>query len=46
MQKDTGLNVGTNNVPRHVKINTDEFTLKKKKKWFYISVHFYDKLSN
>lgn len=33
LQKDTGLNVGTNNVPCHVKINADEFTLKKKKKF-------------
>ncbi len=33
-KKDTGLNVGTNNVPRHVKINADEFPLKKKRKCF------------
>lgn len=36
-KKDTGLDVGTNNVPRHIKINADEFTLKEKKKCFYLS---------
>lgn len=29
--KDTGLNVGTDDVSCYVKINTDKFTLKKKK---------------
>lgn len=32
--KDTGLDVGTDNVPRHVKINADEFTLKIEENWF------------
>lgn len=29
--KDTGLNVGTDDVSCYVKINTDKFTLKKKR---------------
>lgn len=41
LKKDTGFNVGTNDIPCHVKINADEFTLRKEEKWFYVSVHFF-----
>lgn len=27
MKKDTGLNVGSNNVASHIKVDTDEFSL-------------------
>lgn len=43
--KDTGFDVSTNNVARHIKINADEFTLEKKNKRYYVSVGFYKERS-
>lgn len=46
MKKDTGFDVGTNNVPRHIKINADEFTLKNKEREERVSYQLYSKSSN